>query len=256
MMEERLEALFENKIPRLFGARLTSTDLARVVARAMEDGAARADGSRLIAPDTFLLELHPDDYILLLEREPELPNLLAQSLLGLAREVGYRLTHEPTVRFIPDLQVERDRVNVLAEHSGRGLDRTQNLSRSESSGEREGEKAFLELLGANRRYALESARVTIGRRPENDIVLQDPHVSRAHARVRYKMGRYILTDLESKAGTIVNGKAVKEHVLRSGDVIRIGDNRFAFFVEAIRETLPSGADTVPLSDLDSPTQEE
>jgi hypothetical protein len=251
-MEERLEALFENKIPRLFGARLTSADLARAVAKAMEDGAMRAEGGRLIAPDTFLLELHPEDYILLLEREPDLPKLLAQSLLALAREVGYRLTHEPTVRFIPDLQVERDQVKVLTEHSGRGLDRTQSLSRNESASDREAETAFLELLGANRRYALRSARVTIGRRPENDIVLQDPHVSRAHARIRYQMGRYILTDLDSKAGLQVNGKMVQEHVLRPGDLIRIADNRFVFFIEVSGDREPRGADTVPLSDFDSP----
>ena len=178
MMEERLEALFENKIPRLFGARLTSTDLARIVAKAMEDGAMQGEGNRMVAPDMFLLELNPDDYILLLEREPDLPRLLAQSLLGLAREVGYRLSQEPNVRVIPDLQVERDHVNVLTEHSGRGLDRTQILSRAETSEDREGERASLELLGADRRYALESARVTIGRR--RMILCFRIRVSRGH----------------------------------------------------------------------------
>jgi hypothetical protein len=111
-LEERMEALFEGTIPRLLGARLTSAAIARQVAKAMEDGALRDDEGVLVAPDTFLLEMHPEDYILLLEAEPDLPKLISQVLLGVARGAGYHLAKEPTVRFIPDLQVDGDRLQV------------------------------------------------------------------------------------------------------------------------------------------------
>jgi pSer/pThr/pTyr-binding forkhead associated (FHA) protein len=97
------------------------------------------------------------------------------------------------------------------------------------------------------RYDLSSSRVTIGRRPENDIVLQDPHVSRTHARIRFKQGRYVLTDLDSKAGTLVNGRPIQEHVLRPGDQIGIAGKRFVFRVEAVEQEAAASGDTAPLS---------
>lgn len=249
-LEERIEALFEGTIPRLFGARMTSADIARQVAKAMEDGAIEGEDGALLAPDIFLLELHPEDYILLLETEPELPKLISRELLDVARAVGYHLSHEPTVRFIPDLQVDRDRLRVEVSHSEDGLGRTQILSR-EGEGRGQGEeRAFLELLGEKRRYELSSSRITIGRRPENDIVLQDSHVSRAHARIRYKQGRYFLTDLDSRAGTVVNGHPIHEHVLRPGDQIGIAGTRFVFRVERIGGAPKASGDTAPLSSGD------
>jgi hypothetical protein len=253
-LEERIEALFEGTIPRLFGARLTSADIARQVAKAMEDGAIRIDDGGFLAPDIFLLEMHPEDYILLLEAQPDLPKLIAQALLDVARGVGYRLASEPSVRFIPDLQVDRDQLRVEVNHSEESLDRTQIIGKE--GGEAGEERAYLELLDEKRRYDLTSSRITIGRRLENDIVLQDPHVSRAHARIRYMQGRYILSDLDSRAGTLVNGQAIREQVLRPGDQISIAGNRFVFRMRRAGKVRGAGGDTEPISSEDANTVED
>ena len=71
---------------------------------------------------------------------------------------------------------------------------------------------------------------TIGRREGNDVVLDDPQVSRLHAEVRVDGGRFVLVDCQSSNGTRVNGMNVERHVLQSGDQITIGDHAIRFEV--------------------------
>src|SRR5439155_1286905 len=59
----------------------------------------------------------------------------------------------------------------------------------------------------------------IGRDPQNDVVLDDRRVSRKHAEIRLRLGRYTLYDLQSTNGTYVNGRRVAEKVLDDGDKI-------------------------------------
>ncbi len=53
-------------------------------------------------------------------------------------------------------------------------------------------------------------------------------MSRRHAQLRWRFGRFVLYDLGSRAGTWVNDQPVDEFVLRAGDVIRIADTTFIY----------------------------
>ncbi len=71
--------------------------------------------------------------------------------------------------------------------------------------------------------ALDQERVTIGRHPDNDIVLKDDRaVSSHHAVIITIVNDSFLEDLESTNGTIVNGRRVGKHPLSNGDLIQIG----------------------------------
>jgi pSer/pThr/pTyr-binding forkhead associated (FHA) protein len=70
--------------------------------------------------------------------------------------------------------------------------------------------------------------VLIGRDPQNDLVLDDRRVSRKHAEVRLRLGRYTLYDLQSTTGTYVNGRRVAEKVLEDGDKLSIGGLEIVF----------------------------
>ncbi len=63
--------------------------------------------------------------------------------------------------------------------------------------------------------------VRIGRRLENNLVLDDPRVSRTHAELRAINGRYVLFDLNSTGGTFVNGIRITQSVVYPGDVISL-----------------------------------
>lgn len=66
------------------------------------------------------------------------------------------------------------------------------------------------------------ASVTIGRRQDNDVVIDDPAVSGHHARIESVDNRPVLIDLKSKNGTFVNEQLVSTHWLEHGDVVTIG----------------------------------
>ena len=65
--------------------------------------------------------------------------------------------------------------------------------------------------------------IRIGRGVQNDVVVGDPKVSRIHCRITREGDSLVLMDLGSANGTFVNGRRVTRHILRPGDVIRIGD---------------------------------
>jgi hypothetical protein len=74
-----------------------------------------------------------------------------------------------------------------------------------------------------RTYPLLLGRITLGRRRDSDIFLEDVTVSRQHAAlVRDSNGRFVLYDEGSKNGTFVNGEPISERVLEDGDSIRMG----------------------------------
>jgi pSer/pThr/pTyr-binding forkhead associated (FHA) protein len=82
--------------------------------------------------------------------------------------------------------------------------------------------------GQAQEFLLQSDRLSIGREPRNDLCLDDRAASRRHAEVRREGADYVLADLGSTNGTMVNGCPVGEQRLRDGDVIRIGEAEIAF----------------------------
>ncbi len=73
--------------------------------------------------------------------------------------------------------------------------------------------------------------LSIGRRPYNDVALNDLTVSGEHALVRTRGGESVVHDLGSRNGTLVNGVVVRQRPLRDGDVIDIGIYRLRFVVD-------------------------
>ena len=92
--------------------------------------------------------------------------------------------------------------------------------------------SFLESVDAeDRRVALRDRAVQIGRHPSNDIVLQDDLASRYHCVVEpADKGAFRVRDLGSRNGTYANNQKVNDHVLASGDVIKVGTHEFRFRV--------------------------
>lgn len=82
-------------------------------------------------------------------------------------------------------------------------------------------------------YELSQDEITIGRDIANNIVVNDPEVSRRHARLRMQGGNYILEDLGSTNGSFVNGQRLMgPHALRAGEQIMFGDRvTFTFEVQ-------------------------
>jgi pilus assembly protein CpaF len=78
--------------------------------------------------------------------------------------------------------------------------------------------------GAERREAFDRSEINVGRVQGNDLMLPKGNVSKHHARLLYRDGRFIVTDLKSTNGTYVNGRKISQAtIVREGDKIYIGD---------------------------------
>lgn len=75
-------------------------------------------------------------------------------------------------------------------------------------------------------------RTTLGRRPYNDIVIDNLAVSGEHAVLQMEGGDVYLEDLNSTNGTYVNGKAAKKQLLQDGDTVEVGKYKIKFVNDA------------------------
>ncbi|MCK5551551.1 MAG: FHA domain-containing protein [Deltaproteobacteria bacterium] len=82
-----------------------------------------------------------------------------------------------------------------------------------------------------KQYHLGRERMLIGRLGRSDILIDDSSVSREHAIIERRDGRFVLEDLKSTNGTFVNGEFVDVYVLNHGDKIRIGNTVLQLIVE-------------------------
>ena len=100
---------------------------------------------------------------------------------------------------------------------------------------------------------LKQGDMNIGRRPGNDIVLDNMAVSGAHASI-FTIGEdSFVQDLNSTNGTLVNNKRITKHHLADGDVVTIGNHSLTYINEKAVKATPDLAKTVILS---APKQED
>jgi pSer/pThr/pTyr-binding forkhead associated (FHA) protein len=83
-----------------------------------------------------------------------------------------------------------------------------------------------------REYPLTKERTTIGRKPHNDIVIDNLAVSGEHAMIMTILNDSFLEDLGSTNGTLVNGQPIKKHFLQNNDVVELGKYKLKYAAEA------------------------
>jgi hypothetical protein len=245
-LERFFERLFERPSARIFGTRLQPVQLLRRLERELEVARVpAADGS--VVPDLFTIRIHPSDFEALAAGEPGLPVELADGALRFARAHHYRVRRRPRVDVIADPAVEPGDTRIVTAFAGAsddddGIRRVAVPTASDAMppgapGEATttyhrpsvlGPIARLRILeptGGDRALVVDGGLLTIGRAPDNALVLGDRRASRYHARLQARQGTLVLVDLGSLNGTIVNGVPVQEVALGVGDEIRIGDTR-------------------------------
>lgn len=188
------------------------------------DSLSRTDPSGdIYAPDQFTLSVHPEAAAGLGGTIPDLHSALSRDFENLLSQHGFTLNRRLHISLATDPTLDPGEVQVIAWHSGDPLKVTRELdpARVEEIGTAP-DGAFLMVAG-RRHMSLSTPEVRVGRLGENDLVLDDPHISRRHALIRLENSRYVIYDLDSTAGVSVNGVRVGSHTLRPGDVIRLAD---------------------------------
>jgi hypothetical protein len=226
--ERRLEHAIEGAFTKAFRTGLQPVELANRILREMESG--KTVGVREVwVPNRFVLKLAKPDRDRFQAAESSLRRELERVVKEGAQERGWGLVGPPQVEFDTDPSLKRGDYSCEAslvegpmpesateDASGRPVDR------------QEGELLLLEKGKPGKAFPLDKDRVIIGRLGESDIVLSDPGVSRRHAEVRRENGEFVVVDLGSTNGTMVNEATIGERTLEEGDRITVGKSVLEF----------------------------
>jgi len=219
--ERRLGNLVEGFFASTFRSGLQPVELAKRLLREMDDG--KTVGLHEVwAPNHFVFSLSREDADRFEQAEQALVSELKQVVREAAAERGWGLVGPPEVEFEVDDGLARGRF---------ACDATLVEGEPEDPSATGGGRASLTLLEdgrPGRSYPLGGATLTIGRLPDCDIVVSDPGASRQHARVRFDGERFVVSDLGSTNGTLVNDIRTDERALADGDRITIGSTVLEF----------------------------
>lgn len=217
--ERRLGSLVEGFFATTFRSGLQPVELAKRVIRDME--ANRTVGVREVwAPNRFVLSLSQHDGERFEQAEQALVGELKRVVRETAAERGWGLVGPPEVELEIDESLRKGRFTCESSF----VEGEEELAPQVAS-------ATLTLYEggrAARTFGLGPSVVTLGRLPECDVVVDDPGASRRHARIENVDGSFVLRDLGSMNGTLVNDEAVREQALHDGDRITIGETVLEF----------------------------
>jgi hypothetical protein len=211
------------------------------------------DGS-VIAPNVYTLVMHPEESAKW--QDQRLLAILLHSITAVTREAGFRITISPTINILADENLPLSDVQITASHRIEPMAETNASPLTTGTLEEHStlpENAFLIVEGV-KVFPLKLPVINIGRRLDNQLVIDDPRVSRNHAQLRAIKGRFVVFDLNSTGGTFVNGQRASQTVLYPGDVISLAGVALIFGQDN-PPPRPDLKDTAPLqkATTDRPT---
>ncbi len=227
-IEEQLQRFIEGNLNRLAGVDISPPEIASQLSHAMSQGIRHNKDGKAFAPDKYALTCHPEDARALLEKAPELQNDLSGALMEVARENGYLIFRDPVVTIAADPSLSRREFRVVSWHSTSPLEYTQAMAREPKTNPGTLPSGAYLIVDGTKHFPLDRPSINIGRRLDNQLILDDPQVSRTHAQIRARDSRYVIFDVGSSAGTSVNGRQIKQHILQAGDVIDIAGIRLVY----------------------------
>ena len=185
-------------------------------------GVARVDSNgREFAPDQFTVSVHPEGIRQIGQLSDDLQMDISRDFRQALQKAGFLFAREVHFTLATDPTLPEVGVRVIAWHSSNPLDLQGEITPIEEyDTDTPPAGAFLVVEG-KRHFKLSAPLITIGRRLDNDLVIDDRRVSRQHLQLLANRGRFILHDLNSTAGTYVNEIKVKKHALQPGDVINV-----------------------------------
>ncbi len=211
--------IIEGSIDKILGGNPLASEIADEIAIAMENYA-----SKKIIPNQFEIFLNESAYATLVKELPHPEEQFGKFIEQFADESGMALSGKAEVKISMLALQSKSKVQVICGPELENDDVTQAFKARSSEKALENIKltdAFL-IINGKRHVALQEAILNIGRQLDNDLVIDDSTVSRKHAQIRWRVGRFVIHDVGSKAGTFVNGKQISESVLESGDIVTLG----------------------------------
>lgn len=252
-LEATIQKLVEDQLAGLLPGMKLEDRVIQHLTTAVKENIVLQKDDRVIAPDLFTLVVSTETSAIW-NKESTLEAL--KNIITVAgRDIGLKFVTQPTITITTDDTLSAEEIKVVASHKPESIEDTQGVQTPMSPVENEEsgnipENAFLIIEGV-KVHPLNEPVVNIGRRLENQLVIDDPRVSRNHAQLRAIKGRFVLFDLNSTGGTFVNGQRTSQTVLYPGDVISLAGVALIFG----QDNPPARLDLAHTSPLDPGTSE-
>lgn len=215
--EQRVDKTVNGAFAKAFKSEVQPVELAAAVQHEMDDRAAIVSRGRTVVPNSFTVQLSPEDF----ERLSVYSEPLQAELAGLAREYAEQQRYS----FLGPVTVSFDLNDDLATGVSQVKSEAKAAVSSKSNAKASDSKP--RLVAAGGEYPLAGGTTRIGRGVDADIRIDDAGVSRHHVDVI--IGRdATIRDLGSTNGTYVDGKRIKEAILRDGSQIQVGATSLTF----------------------------
>jgi hypothetical protein len=235
-LEQRFETLLEGFFARQFKSGVQPVEIAKKLSRDMDTHRAISI-SKVYVPNHYIIRVSPQDADRLKPFERTLLGELQSFLLEHANKEGYDLVERPHLELTGDDKLSLGGIQIESSLTSPSLDITdsngynpveQTIAKAPSHTKQH--QVYLIRIDREGEMVLpvNEQRISIGRSADNTIVIDDPNVSRQHALIEKKDGRYILKDIQSTNGTFIGGTKVESHSLHNGDTITIGTTKLQF----------------------------
>lgn len=220
-IESYLEKLVEGSSDRIFKTVDAEKKLIHQIMDAMGGTISSDVRGNLLAPNNYSLNVPVDDLEEIRSAQP-LIDQLSEKITQATKNAGININGLVTISVFPDKDLAPGEFTFHAIWKDELLAETAptNLVSEGIHALHSIPKAFL-IVGGTQIFTLQDEIINIGRQLENNLVVNDPRVSRKHAQVRVIKGRHVLFDLGSSGGTKVNNKPIKQVTLHPGDVITL-----------------------------------
>ena len=235
--EQSMERLMEGTVGSLFRQSLQPAEIGKKLERAMLAQQRASVGSSIV-PNDYVVRLHPVDYAQVASYAGGLSRQMESYLAQVASRRRFTVLDRIVVRIEEDPSARRRDPRVEANIT----DRSQPARPAPAPARRpppvDATAAFavpsrrgtapaprLQVVSGvleGREFEIAEGSSTIGRSPDNSLVINAPDVSRRHARLERSGSHLRIYDLNSTNGTRVNGEAVHISDLEPGDELRIG----------------------------------
>lgn len=212
-LERRLERMVDGVFTSRSRPSIKPIELGRRLLREMDDQRSVDVKGRRVVPNEFVIRLNPTDRNSFGDIEPALVEELIEAAREYARDEGYYFMGPVNVALAADDHVKPGRISIDASLR-QGVTGAVTASIVTPRGDR---------------IPVRDKPVTIGRASECGISISDTNVSRRHAEVRPARKGWIVVDLQSTNGTLINGARITADVsLNDGDVITVGETNLRF----------------------------
>ena len=211
-VENKIEKLVEGTFAKFFSSELKPVEISRKIVREIELNRSIGGHGDHLAPNDFDVAISESDYSNLIKAKEPLEQELEETIRDYSYQEGYI--------FLGSINVSiKKEENLRA-----GTFRIDAQLKQDESGCPPGAL----VLPDGKRIQIGNRVITIGRLQDSTVCIDDPSISRNQAEVLLRETGYLLSDLGSTNGTLVNGRRISQHVLTDHDQIEFGSYRIRF----------------------------